>query len=113
MDMRIGLIESLEDVKKSDSLYRMQVYFGEPEDGGLGRRQILAGIKKHWIPAELIGEKCLFVVNLPPRKIMGHLSYGMILCVPAEDGTPLLLNAKETWGELAKLSRAALGKAAQ
>ena len=48
-------------------------------DDGKGERTILSGIAEYYKPEELIGKKLLFIANLPPRKMMGIESCGMIL----------------------------------
>ncbi len=74
VDIRAGRVLSAERVPKSDKLLRLQVDFGS-----LGERQVLAGIGKSYSPEGLVGQKYAFLVNLPPRKMMGLESHGMIL----------------------------------
>jgi len=85
VDLRVGTIRSAERVPKSDKLLRLQVSFGS-----MGDRQILAGIGKTFEPSELVGHKSVFVVNLPPRKMMGLESHGMILATGAPEALTLL-----------------------
>jgi len=85
MDMRIGTITAAERVPKSDKLLKLNV------DDGLGGRQILSGIAKHFSPEELIGQQVTFLANLAPRKMMGHESQGMILMAEDRDGKLALL----------------------
>jgi tRNA-binding protein len=81
LDIRIGTIEAVENVPKSDKLVRLTVSFGDH------RRTILAGMKKERAdPTEIVGRQALFVVNLPPRKMMGEVSEGMLLDVGFADG---------------------------
>lgn len=47
-------------------------------------RVIFSGIKDAYAPGELVGKRVVVAYNLKPRKMMGEMSYGMILC--AEDG---------------------------
>ncbi|MEU7902221.1 hypothetical protein [Actinoplanes sp. NPDC049118] len=71
IDIRVGTIEKVEDVEKSDKLVRLIVNFGDH------RRNILVGMKKERDhPAEIEGLQALFVVNLEPRKMMGEISEG-------------------------------------
>ena len=86
LDIRVGTIESVEDVPKSDKLLRLTVDFGDH------KRTILAGMKKERSkPAEVEGRQALFIVNLEPRKIMGELSEGMLFDLGYADGiTPAL-----------------------
>lgn len=74
IDLRIGCIVAAERVPKSDKLLKLQVDLGEDKP-----RQILAGIGKGYSPEEVIGKSVTVVANLPPRKMMGHESQGMIL----------------------------------
>lgn len=74
VDLRVGQIQQCTAIEKSDKLYKLEVDFGE-----YGIRQILSGIRKHFSPEELIGQQALFVTNLPPRKMMGLDSQGMLL----------------------------------
>jgi methionyl-tRNA synthetase len=89
VDIRVGTIVAAERVPKSDKLLKLQVHFG-----GLGDRQILAGIGKSFQPSDLIGFSFTFVVNLPPRKMMGLESHGMILAT----GTPEALTLLQMFG---------------
>lgn len=76
-DFRVGLVKSCERVPKSDKLLALSI-----DDGHKGRT-ILSGIAKHYKPEDLVGKKLVFIANLPPRKMMGRESEGMVLC--AED----------------------------
>jgi methionyl-tRNA synthetase len=82
VDLRVALIKLAERVPKSDKLLRLEVDLGP-----LGERQILAGIGKHYAPEELVGKRVVVIANLPPRKMMGLMSQGMVLA--AGDGTLL------------------------
>ncbi len=86
VDVRVGTIESVEDVPKSDKLVRLRVDFGTM------RRTILAGIKQERAdPGEIAGKQALFVVNLEPRRMAGEVSDGMLFDVGYPDGiTPVL-----------------------
>ena len=86
VDMRIGTIERVEDIKDSNKLVRLIVEFGDH------KRNILAGIKQERTdPSEIEGKQALFVVNLEPRKMMGELSEGMLFDIGYADGiTPVL-----------------------
>jgi tRNA-binding protein len=86
IDIRIGTIERVEDIKGAENLVRLIVDFGDH------KRKILAGIKQEREdPAEIQGIQALFVVNLVPRKMMGEISEGMLLDIGYADGiTPVL-----------------------
>jgi tRNA-binding protein len=86
LDIRIGTIESVEDVPKSAKLVRLTVSFGDH------RRTVLAGMKQERAnPAEITGRQALFVVNLEPRRMMGEVSQAMLFDLGSADGiTPVL-----------------------
>ena len=81
LDVRVGTIQAVDDVPASKKLVRLTVSFGDHT------RQILAGMKQERSnPAELVGRQALFVVNLPPRKMAGQLSEGMLFDIGYADG---------------------------
>jgi len=86
VDIRVGTIEHADDVPNSDKLVRLTVDFGDH------KRTILAGIKKERVnPKEIEGRQALFVVNLPPRKMAGLMSEGMLFDIGYADAvTPVL-----------------------
>lgn len=86
IDIRVGIIMRVEDIKGADKLVRLIVDFGDHS------RTILAGIKQEREdPAEIEGKQALFVVNLEPRKMMGEVSEGMLFDIGYADGiTPVL-----------------------
>ena len=86
VDVRVGTIELVEEVPRSDKLVRLTVDFGDH------KRKILAGLRQERVnPQEIAGKQALFVVNLPPRKMMGEISEGMLFDIGYRDGiTPVL-----------------------
>lgn len=86
IDVRVGTILSVADVPGSDKLVKLTVAFGDHE------RTILAGLKlERENPQEIEGKQALFLVNLPPRKMMGQISEGMLFDIGYADGlTPVL-----------------------
>jgi tRNA-binding protein len=81
IDIRVGTIQRVEDIKGADKVVRLIVDFGDHE------RTILAGIKQErQDPKEIEGKQALFVVNLEPRKMMGEVSEGMLFDIGYEDG---------------------------
>jgi tRNA-binding protein len=86
LDIRVGTIERVEEVSRSDKLMKMTVNFGNHT------RTILAGIKKEREnPREIEGRQALFVVNMQPRKMAGEISEGMLFDIGYADGvTPVL-----------------------
>ena len=86
LDIRVGTIEAVDDIAKSDKLIRLTVDFGD------FKRTILAGMKQEREnPSEIKGRQALFMVNLAPRKMMGEVSEGMLFDIGYADGvTPVL-----------------------
>jgi tRNA-binding protein len=86
LNIRVGTIERVEDVSRSDKLMKLTVNFGDHS------RTILAGIKKEReTPREIEGRQALFVVNLEPRRMAGEVSEGMLFDIGYADGiTPVL-----------------------
>ena len=85
MDLRVGTVKECVKVKKSDKLLRFVI------DDGLETRTIVSGIAKFYKPEELVGKQVCFIANLPPRKLRGIESQGMILSAENPDGTLSLL----------------------
>ena len=85
LDIRVGTIERVAEVPRSEKLMRLTVNFGDHS------RAILAGIRKERNPREIEGKQALFVVNLESRKMAGELSEGMLFDLGYADGiTPAL-----------------------
>ena len=73
-DFRAVKVKACEAVPKSSKLLRFTL------DDGTGKdRQILSGIAKYYKPEELVGKTLVAIVNLPPRKMMGLESCGMLI----------------------------------
>ena len=90
IDVRVGTINRVEDVKGSDKLVKLIVDFGDH------KRNIVAGMKQEREdPQEIEGLQALFVVNLAPRKMMGELSEGMLFDVGFPDGIQPVLAIPE------------------
>ena len=73
-DLRAVKVKACEAVKKSDKLLKFTL-----DDGTGTDRQILSGIHKFYEPEALVGKTLVAIVNLPPRKMMGLESCGMLL----------------------------------
>ncbi len=86
LDIRVGTIERVEEIPRSDKLIKLTVNFGGHS------RTILAGIKKERSnPREIEGRQALFLVNLEPRKMAGEISEGMLFDIGyADNVTPVL-----------------------
>lgn len=81
-DFRAVKILACEAVPKSKKLLKFTMDDGERRD-----RVILSGIHEYYQPEELVGKTCIAIVNLPPRKMMGIDSEGMLIsAVHEEDG---------------------------
>ena len=78
-DMRVCKVLACEAVKKSDKLLKFTL-----DDGSGTPRQILSGIHKFYEPETLVGKTVVAILNLPPRKMMGQMSNGMLLSAVRE-----------------------------
>ena len=87
-DFRVVKIEACEAVPKSKKLLKFTL-----NDGTDRKRTILSGIHEYYEPEELVGKTCVAITNLPPRKMMGIDSEGM------------LVNAFITYYKLKKVNR--------
>ncbi len=86
-DMRVVKVKNCVEVPKSKKLLKFTLDDGSKED-----RIILSGIKDYYSAEELVGKKLLAITNLPPRKMMGEESQGMLLSAVCEEGEEELLN---------------------
>ncbi|MDD7044834.1 MAG: lysine--tRNA ligase [Peptoniphilaceae bacterium] len=85
-DFRVVKVKKCEEVPKSKKLLKFTLDDGSGED-----RIILSGIKNNYSAEELVGKTLLAIVNLPPRKMMGEESCGMLLSAVCDyDGEELL-----------------------
>jgi len=86
IDIRVGTIDFVEEVKGSDKLVKLTVNFGNH------KRSILAGMRRERPnPKEVEGKQALFIVNLEPKRMFGELSEGMLFDIGYADGiTPVL-----------------------
>ena len=81
-DFRAVKVKECEAVKKSKKLLKFVL-----DDGTGTDRIILSGIHEYYEPEELVGKTCIAITNLPPRKMMGIDSEGMLIsAVHEEDG---------------------------
>ena len=86
LDIRVGTVLECSKVPKADKLLQFRI------DDGLGGRTIVSGIAKHYQPEELVGKQVCFISNLPPRKLKGIESQGMILSAEDLDGSLRLIS---------------------
>jgi tRNA-binding protein len=91
LDVRVGTIESVVEIPGSDKLMQLRVNFGDHS------RTIVAGIKaEREDPREIEGKQALFVLNLPPRKMRGIMSEGMLFDIGYADGIKPVLSTPES-----------------
>src|ERR1051325_6598844 len=91
LDIRAGTIKLVEDIAGSDKLVKLTVDFGDHT------RTILVGMKQERAdPKEIEGRQTLFVINLEPKKIMGHVSEGMLLDIGYAAGIKPVVAQPET-----------------
>ena len=91
LDVRVGTILRVEPVERSDKLVVLEVDLGDH------RRRIVVGLRQEREhPEEVEGRQALFVVNLPPRRIRGVLSEGMLFDNGYADGIRPVLAQPET-----------------
>ena len=85
-DFRVVKVEACEAVPKSKKLLKFTL-----NDGTDRKRTIVSGIHEYYEPEELVGKTCIAIVNLPPRKMMGIDSEGMLISAVHEyDGQEAL-----------------------
>ena len=75
----VGEVVSADAHPKADKLLRLQVNIGSET------RQILAGIRAHYSPEELVGKQVVIVANLKPRQMRGEWSHGMLLAASGDE----------------------------
>jgi len=87
LDLRIATIKAVEPHPKADKLLVLKADLGGEE------RQLVAGIKTHYTPEELVGKQIVVVTNLQPAKLRGVESQGMLLA--ALDGESVVILTPE------------------
>ncbi len=85
IDIRVGKVIEADRVEGSDKLIKLIVDIGQE------KRQILAGIAKHYSPEEIKGKQVAVVANLEPKEMFGYESQGMILAADI-NGRPVLVS---------------------
>ncbi|MBU5537674.1 MAG: methionine--tRNA ligase subunit beta [Candidatus Aenigmatarchaeota archaeon] len=85
LDIRIGKVKDVQDIKGSKNLIKLIVDFGDEE------RQAIAGLKNYYSKEDLVGKEFVFLLNLERRKFMGEESQCMILAADNENGKIVLL----------------------
>ncbi|HUR69089.1 MAG TPA: methionine--tRNA ligase [Candidatus Thermoplasmatota archaeon] len=89
LDLRVAKVLSCEPHPKADKIWVLQV------DLGHEKRQILAGLREHVTPEEIVGKKIVVIANLAPRQIRGLESQGMVLAAEESGVVSFLTPAKD------------------
>jgi methionine--tRNA ligase beta chain len=93
LDLRIGKITEANQIPNSRNLIRMMVDFGTEQ------RQAVAGLLQWYKPEDLVGKKCVFILNLQRRKMMGVESQCMIFAAEDEVGNVVVLQPEKDIAE--------------
>jgi methionyl-tRNA synthetase len=96
-DFRVGKIIDATQVLESKKLIKLLVDFG------MEKRQAVAGLHKYYKPEELVGKKCVFLLNLQRRIIAGIESQCMILAAEDEVGNVSVLQPDKDLAEGSKI----------
>jgi methionyl-tRNA synthetase len=97
LDLRIGKIIEATQVPNSKKLIRIIVDFGSE------KRQAVAGLLKWYKPEELVGKKCVFLLNLQRRVLAGVESQCMILAAEDSEGNVTVLQPEKNIAEGSKV----------
>ena len=97
LDLRIGKIVEATQVPESKKLIKIIVDFGSE------KRQAVAGLLKYYKPEELVGKKCVFLLNLQRRMIAGIESQCMVLAAEDEGGNVVVLQPEKDIVEGSKI----------
>lgn len=89
IDLRVATVEKAESHPNADKLLVLQVNLGAEQ------RQIVAGIRGHYAPEELIGKQIVVVANLETAKLRGLESQGMLLAASDDDRIVILTPEKQ------------------
>jgi methionine--tRNA ligase beta chain len=93
LDLRVGKITEANQIPNSRNLIRMIVDFGTEQ------RQAVAGLLQWYKPEDLVGKKCVFILNLQRRKMMGVESQCMIFAAEDEVGNVVVLQPEKDIAE--------------
>ena len=97
LDLRVGKISEAYQIPGSRNLIRIMVDFGTE------KRQAVAGLLQWYQPKNLVGKKCLFILNLQKRKVMGVESQCMILAAEDKKGNVVVLQPEKDVAEGSKV----------
>ena len=101
IDLRIGKIIEATQVPESKKLIKILVDFGSE------KRQAVAGLLKYYKPEELVGKKCVFLLNLQRRMLAGIESQCMILALKTKQATFRCCSLKKILLKAAKSANSA------
>ena len=96
-DFRVGKIIEATQVPESKKLIKLIVDFGSE------KRQAVAGLLKYYTPEELVGKKCVFLLNLQRRILAGLESQCMILAAEDDAGNVTVLQPEKDVAEGSKI----------
>ena len=97
LDLRVGKIVEATQVPESKKLIKILVDFGSE------KRQAVAGLLKYYKPEELVGKKCVFLLNLQRRMLAGIESQCMVLAAEDEAGNIVVLQPEKDIVEGSKI----------
>ncbi len=97
LDLRVGKILEVIPVEKSKKLIRVMVDFGSE------KRQAVAGLMQYYKPEDLVGKKCVFLLNLKRRIMAGFESQCMILAAEDDKGVVSVLMPEKDVAEGSKI----------
>ena len=97
LDMRVGKILEANQIPSSRNLIRMTVDFGTE------KRQAVAGLLQWYKPDNLVGKKCVFILNLQRRKMMGIESQCMIFAAEDDEGNVVIIQPEKDIMEGSKI----------
>lgn len=98
LDLRIGKITEANQIPNSKNLMRLMVDFGTEQ------RQAVAGLLRWYQPEDLVGKKCVFILNLQKRMMLGVESQCMILAAEDDEGNVVVLQPEKDIVEGSKIS---------
>ncbi len=89
LDLRVAKVLEAHDHPNADRLIVLKI------DLGTEQRQLVAGLRGHYEPADLVGRLIVVVKNLAPRKMRGEESQGMLLAASDDDKNQVILLSPE------------------
>jgi methionine--tRNA ligase beta chain len=90
LDIRTGVISSVERVKRTEKLYKILV-----DLGSFGTRQTVSSLVGYYEADELVGKKVVYLTNLKQAKFAGEVSQGMLLAAELDGKLALLTTDRE------------------